>query len=479
MIEKLKKHYTNHKQVFFLIIILIFALFLRVYALGSPAFWIDESISSTASKMILQKGLPIFDSGAFYSRALVFHYLQSFCLLFNSTEFNARFISVIFGLLTIVLAYFIGKEYSKSGGILSALFVAIFYLEVFFSRQARFYQLFQLMFFLSIYLLYKSKENPKYIYLALIALVITINTQLAGIVLIPFFIIYMIFFLKQKKYTYLSIIPLGFLVYKAISVFGMTSNFLPRITLYINRYFSYASNMYYLLILFIPGIIWAFYKKKKLTALILLPSFILLFGVFFIRVFAFRYIYFFVFPLILFSSLLMSFLYEKYGKIMLISIFFLILLPSNLFFPYTYVNVISPIKYNYNDFSAPEINYLTIPSNLSEILKQDKTIIFTLFSPSIEWHIKKPDYAFPFSMNGIGKDTISYNNSNNQRVDVYSGAPISTERPNQSFYFILDYFSAIKLKPDQREQLQKILENCTISYENKDLQIYDCPQNYQ
>jgi len=55
--------------------------------------------------------------------------------------------------------------------------------------------------------------------------------------------------------------------------------------------------------------------------------------------------------------------------------------------------------------------------------------------------------------------------------------PYFNKKPNQSFYFILDYFSAIKLKPDQREQLQKILENCTISYENTDLQIYDCINN--
>jgi hypothetical protein len=61
------------------------------------------------------------------------------------------------------LAYFIGKEYSKSGGIISALFFAVFYLEVFFSRQARYYQLFQLAFFASLYFLYKSKENPKWL----------------------------------------------------------------------------------------------------------------------------------------------------------------------------------------------------------------------------------------------------------------------------------------------------------------------------
>ena len=44
---------------------------------------------------------------------------------------------MIIGMFTIVLAYFIGKEYSKTGGIISALFFSVFYLEVFFSRQGK------------------------------------------------------------------------------------------------------------------------------------------------------------------------------------------------------------------------------------------------------------------------------------------------------------------------------------------------------
>ena len=466
------KWIKKNKENLFLGVILIFAFFIRVYSLGNPGFWIDESISSSASKMILQKGIPVFDSGILYGRAYLFHYLQAFFLLFGETEFLARFISVIFGLLTIILAYFIGKEYSKSGGIISALFMSVFYLEVFFSRQARFYQLFQLMFFLSLYLLYKSKEKPKYIYLSLISLIITINTQFAGVVLIPFFIIYMIFYLKEKKYIYLSLIPLGFLIYKLTSVFSLTSNFLPRIALYVSKYFSYTYNLHYLLILFIPGIIWAFCKKKKLTSLILVPSLALLFGIFFIEVFAFRYIYFFVFPLVLYSSLLMSFLYEKYGKIILVSILVLIILPSNLFFPYTFVNVIKPINYNYYDFSAPEINYQEMPLDVLETLNE--SVIFCLFSPAVEWYIKKPDYVFPFSMDGRGEDSISYINDKNETVDAYSGALILKERPDEDFYFILDYFSFVKLKPSQRENLSIILENCSDFYKAKDYIVYSC-----
>ncbi len=446
--------------------ILLFGLFLRIYSLGKPPFWIDESISSLASQMILEKGLPVFDSGLFYGRALIFHYLQAFFLLFGQTEFLARFISVIFGLFTIVLAYFIGKEYSKSGGIISALFMSVFYLEIFFSKQARFYQMFQFLFFLSIYLLYKSKKNPKYIYLALISFFITLNTQIAGLVLAPFFIFHILFYSKGWK-KYLASLPAISFLYKFVPTKSLSSNSTISTINYFRQYAEHTTNMIYLLILFVPGVIWAFIKKKRLTLLIMLPSIILLIGVFGLKTFALRYAYFFVFPLVLYSSLLFSFLYEKYGKIILISVIFLFIIPSNLFFPYTYINMIKPVDYNYNDYSAPEIDLKNIPLELKEEMQSN--VLMSLFSPSVEWYIKKPDYVFPFSMDGRGEDSISYN-----KVDVYSGALITTEMPKGEFYFIVDYYSASKLKLNQKEKLDEILEGCFVSYENRDLKIYEC-----
>jgi mannosyltransferase len=144
------KFIKKNKEYILLSIILLFGAFIRIYALGQPPLWVDEAISGITAINIIEKGFPVLDSGILYGRAYLFHYLQAFFLLFGQTDFLVRFASVIIGLLTIVLAYFVGKEYSsKSGGIIAALFMAIFYLEVFYSRQARFYQLFQLLFFSS------------------------------------------------------------------------------------------------------------------------------------------------------------------------------------------------------------------------------------------------------------------------------------------------------------------------------------------
>ena len=459
-------------EIILISLILIFAFFLRVYNLGTPSLWIDEATSAIVSEKMLEKGIPVLDSGWVYN-VYAFHYIQAFFLLFGETEFLARFPSVIFGLLTILLAYFIGKEYSKSGGIISALFMSVFYLEVFFSRQARFYQLFQLMFFLSIYLLYKSKKNPNYIYPALISFFITLDTQIEGLVLAPFFIIWIL--IHQKKWEkYLAIIPAILLIWKFIPVLGLSSGLTASSLNYAQDYLSYASNMIYLFILSIPGIIFAFQKKKGLTALIIIPSLIAIIGIFSLETFALRYSYFFIFPLVLYSSLLISFLCEKYGKIIIIAIVILLIIPSNLFFPQTYVNVIKPIDYNFNDYSSPTTDYKHLPENVLNELKSPDSKIISYFSSDVEWYIRKPDYVLPFSMDGRGEDQISINNSQGKIVDRYSGALMLDEIPTGPYYLIADSFSVSKLKPDQKEFLMNLTRECDILYEQEDLKIYSC-----
>jgi len=482
----MEKSRISKVELWSLIAILVFALFLRVYNLGNASFWIDESISSIASKNILEKGIPLMDSGWLYGGAYIFHYFQAFFLFFFMNEFGARIFSALIGVLTILLAYFVGREYSKSGGIISALFMSVFFLEVFFSRQARYYQLFQLMFFLSLYLLYKSKENPKFLYLAIVSFFITLDTKIAGIILAPFFVLHILWY--NRKQWFLSLIPAFFLAKDFIpastlsivsvsssSSLGLTEESSNLVRNLATRYFSYTANMIYLLILFVPGVLWAFFRKKRLTLLIVLPSLIMLTGIFSLEVFALRYAYFFAFPIVLYSSLLISFLYEKFGKIMLISIVCLLIIPSNIFFPYTYVNVLTPIDYNYNDPSAPWTDYKSLPDSLKLELMSNTTLI-SLFPADVEWYFKKPDYVIPFSMDGRGNDQISFMNSSGDLVGRYSGAKIInySDMPKRPYYVTADYFSFSKLKPSQRENFDKLTGDCEVRSESRSLRIFYC-----
>ena len=60
-LEKIKK-ILQKKETILLILILVFGFFLRIYFLGHAPFWVDKNISSIASKEILEKGVPKFDS---------------------------------------------------------------------------------------------------------------------------------------------------------------------------------------------------------------------------------------------------------------------------------------------------------------------------------------------------------------------------------------------------------------------------------
>ncbi len=465
-LKKIKLEYIG------LFLIILFAFFLRIFRLGSPSLWVDEATSAMASKMILLKGFPIFDSGFLYSRAYIFHYFQSFFLLFGQTDFLVRFSSVLFGIATIILIYFIGREYSKSGGLISALFMSVFYLEVFYSRQSRFYQLFQLLFFLSIYLLYKSKGNSKFLYLSLVSLFVAMNVQIAALVLTPFFVLHILFYSKKWR-RYFAFIPAIPIVQKFIPASGLSSGSASSVANYASRYASWTYNLIYMVVLFFPGIIWSYFKNKRLTLMIILPSVVLLIGVFSLKTFAFRYAYFAVFPLILYFSLLISFLYERYGRVFLLVILILLVFPSNLVFPNTFVNILKPVNYSLYDSSAPTTNYKNLPPVLLAKLKNSNVTLISYFSSDVEWNIRSPDYVLPFSMDGRGSDEVSYNSSFG-RVDIYSGAPILNFIPKRPYYLLADRFSVRKLKSVQRKFLNRLVDGCNISYRSFDLTIYHC-----
>jgi len=459
------------------VLILIFACYLRVFALSNAPFWVDESISSLASKEILTKGVPLFDSGVFYTRALVFQYSQAASMLvFGVNDFGARVPSVIFGLLTIVLAFLFGREFfgkSKQKNYLAlipALVFSIFFLEVFFSRQARFYQLFQLAFFATLYFVYKSKHNSNFAYLAVLSFLIAVDTQIAGIILAP--LVFANLFLRgykidrEKLLNWKNLLAAVVVVlvslYYLSSVFSVSTGSTELATSYATNYLDFFSNMNFVLILGLIGAIWAFLKAKEKTLLLVVPS-IVLFGLtIFVELFAFRYIYPVTFAILLFFSLLLCFLVQKYGKWFVVVALLVLLLPSNLFFPLNYVTVINPISGAFNDYSAPIIDFHDVSDSLKQ--EMNNSTIVSLFPATLEWYIGKPDYVIPYSMDGRAP-LVS-------EKEVYSGAPFITIPPARPYYFVKDYFSASKTK--DQNQFLPFEAGCEKKYSNSSITIFYC-----
>jgi len=454
----------NKVMIILLSIILIYALILRIYALGSSPLWFDETISSLASQKIAEKGFPQFDSGLFYSRAIIFHYLQSlFIFLFGASDSIVRLVSVFFGIGTIMLAFFIGKEFNKSTGVIAALLTAVLFLEVLYSRQARFYQAFQFLFFLTLFLLYKSKSSKAYAYLASISLIILVQTQIAGLVLVPFFIF---MFYKEHKDFKLLIIPLLVSLYFGLSFLQLD----PGISLgstYAEEYTSQIFNsLRAFFLISLIGMPFAYKWNKRMFYLLLAPSLILFTGLFFIKLFALRYAYFVTLSITLFISVALSYLYKNNKILCIFVIFFAIIYPSNLFFQSNYLTVVKPQAITSYETTEPIIDYKSLSESTKNIIISSD--IVTLSSPGVEWYLKKPEYIIPFSLNGLESGYALY-----EGKDAYTGGEVFNNQ-TQNFVLLEDYFGYSKLSNKELDNLNKIKAGCKIIEESNTLRVYTC-----
>ncbi len=455
----LKKNST----VILLVLILLFALILRVYALGKAPMWVDETISSLAATKILENGLPMFDSGMLYTRALLFHYMQAFFILFSHTDFAARLVSVFCGLATVLLAFYIGKQFNNATGLTAALLTAVFFLEVLYSRQARFYQLFQLLFFLTIFLLYKSKESKKYAWFASLALLLTVQTQIAGLVLVPFCLLF--FYLDHKDWK-LLIIPAALGAYYGFSFLSISTS-TSLASIYAETYSTIIYNklrgFFFISMLGIP---FAFRSNKRLLFLVLLPSLVLFTGLFFVKVFAVRYAYFVILTVIILIAVIFSYI-AKHNKILFVlALTFAIIYPSNLFFDYGYLTVIKPIDTYSSLQTEPVIDYKSLGESVRKEI-ETKPIV-TIWTPGVEWYLKKPDYFIPFTLNGLPTGYALYKGK-----DAYTGVEEFTNQTNE-FIFIDDVFGGPKLTKERRAFVATMKESCTQIDEAYGVRVYSC-----
>jgi hypothetical protein len=211
---------TRNYYVIVLLIITIIGFLLRFYNLQNYSFWNDEIISIKASEGILNQGIPVMSDGSIYFKSPLYTYSLALSLnAFGITEFSARIISVIFGTLTIILIYFVGQRISGNNkiiGLSAALIYSLSIWSIAWSREARFYQMFQFFSLLTIYFFWlgfietgsedtSTKLNSwnhfkrnKFIILSIIFFVFTMLSSKLAIILIPPLILSVVI-IKGKK----------------------------------------------------------------------------------------------------------------------------------------------------------------------------------------------------------------------------------------------------------------------------------------
>jgi 4-amino-4-deoxy-L-arabinose transferase-like glycosyltransferase len=146
----------------FLVAILILGVTLRIRNLGGPDFGVDETFHVYAAQRMLAGDLPLLPSGFAYARSLPYTRTVEWAgaLLGGVDEWTARVPSVVFGSLSILVVFLIGRQwYGATAGLVAAFVTAVAPMQVAHSRQVRMYALFQLLYLTIIYLVYQGVET--------------------------------------------------------------------------------------------------------------------------------------------------------------------------------------------------------------------------------------------------------------------------------------------------------------------------------
>lgn len=280
------------------------AVYISILNLGSQYMWSDEVYSFEAAKMIIEKGKPLYDSGLYYSRALIYHKLLAFSMeIFGENEFGSRIINLPFLIGTAVLVgifvyILLKKENDNTGrnttiGFLSGLIYYISNFSIAMLRETRMYTFSTFLFLLAVYLFYKAvveppkkgsinipwfnfKFNIYYAFACLIVWYTAFTVQPINILLGLGIIVFLIIFgMIKKNYKYLLIsllcILAGFIfsykIYGSFNVLTVLREFSPDWAVtFTPLYYSILTIRNFPFVLFtIPMALYFFLKKKDIN----------------------------------------------------------------------------------------------------------------------------------------------------------------------------------------------------------------------
>jgi mannosyltransferase len=146
-------------QYWFLAAITLLPFVLRFYKLGEWSFWIDEYVTIKHSHNLT------WSSSLLFGRKLSYLFIKLALLFFGESEWTARFIPALIGLISIPLLYWIVKKFFDLPiAIFCATLLAISPWHIYWSQNARFYTQFLLFYNISIFSFYIGLEQDKSIY---------------------------------------------------------------------------------------------------------------------------------------------------------------------------------------------------------------------------------------------------------------------------------------------------------------------------
>ncbi len=216
------KKIQENKKIILLIIILLLASFLRLYRVEDYMVFLgDEGRDVLVSLHMLQGKIPFLgprvSAGDFFLGPMYYYFMTPFLWLFHYDPVGPAIMVSLFGVATVYLIYFVGKEFfNSSAGLIAALLYSVSPLVLRFSRSSWNPNLMPFFSLLTLYVLYRAIKKPHWKLFFVIGLLFGITMQLhyievfLGIIIFIFFLIGT--WIQEKKNSFINIFKRGLLV---------------------------------------------------------------------------------------------------------------------------------------------------------------------------------------------------------------------------------------------------------------------------
>ncbi|HNW26512.1 MAG TPA: glycosyltransferase family 39 protein [Candidatus Gastranaerophilaceae bacterium] len=216
----------NKKVLWIFLAVLVLGTFLRLLGINKPeGLWNDEYVSWYVASIPFGKE---FINQVFAQCHMPFYYLYlKFFMNFGQSDLALRLSSVFAGMLSIVVMYFVGREFkNKRLGIFCAIFTAISSFLIYYSQEVRMYEVLFLISAFSLLYTLKLVKNPKphKIFLYFLSLFLILFTHTIGFVYVFFSLFFVSYMLINKNVKYKKTISslwifiiLGFLVFSPLT----------------------------------------------------------------------------------------------------------------------------------------------------------------------------------------------------------------------------------------------------------------------
>jgi predicted membrane-bound mannosyltransferase len=145
-----------------IVLITVLALTLRLIQLGTESICFDEEFSIRMAMVPLGELLPKIRHEDF-NPPLYYLILHGWMRWFGDSEWILRLFSALCGILSIPVAYRLGKDLlGKTVSLWATFLMAISVYHIYFSQQIRGYTLFALLTWISMILFFRLLESPSY-----------------------------------------------------------------------------------------------------------------------------------------------------------------------------------------------------------------------------------------------------------------------------------------------------------------------------